>query len=206
LKLETNTVSKKKLNSPEKPVRDLENKVEPWLPQQANGLPAKYADGSPVLKAITVAKSIDVYPGKWTRFYDMHSGGGLKEAYSQIIIEAPMEEAKVIFYKRFGHNPERVSCTCCGDDYSISASRSLGEATAYHRDCETVDARSGKNPLVNDKWWWIEEGDRRHSDNVKYLTVDEYIALPDVLVIWAKDIKPDEREGEIPEQGYVWRD
>jgi len=57
---------------------------------------------------------------------DMHSGGDLKEKWQYIYIEAPEEEAKVIFYNRFGHNPNRVTCTCCGKDYSIS-SRPQGE-------------------------------------------------------------------------------
>ena len=49
---------------------------------------------------------------KWTLFWDMASGGDTKEEpYENIYIEAPEEEAKVIFYNRFGHNPERVSCT-----------------------------------------------------------------------------------------------
>lgn len=72
----------------------------------------------------------------WTQFMDMHSGGGLKESpYSYIYIEAPEEEAKVIFYNRFGHNPERVSCTCCGDDYSISEEESFRALTTYQRSC-----------------------------------------------------------------------
>lgn len=63
---------------------------------------------------------------KWTRFYDMCSGGGIKESpYEYIYIEAPEEQAKIIFYNKFGHNPERVSCTCCGSDYSISKYSSL---------------------------------------------------------------------------------
>lgn len=53
----------------------------------------------------------------WTRFYDMHSGGDTKEDYQIILIEAKEELAKLIFYNRFGHNPDRVSCTCCGSDY-----------------------------------------------------------------------------------------
>ena len=72
----------------------------------------------------------------WTRFMDMNSGGGNKEQWSYIFIEAPEKQAKIIFYNRFGHNPERVSCTCCGDDYSISESESIEQVTAYDRGCE----------------------------------------------------------------------
>lgn len=75
----------------------------------------------------------------YTRFMDMHSGGGLKEPpYARIYIEAPENEAKIIFYNRFGHNPERVTCTCCGEDYSITEEDSLVEASAYDRNAAPV--------------------------------------------------------------------
>jgi hypothetical protein len=75
----------------------------------------------------------------YTRFMDMHSGGGTKEApYDKIFIEAPEEEAKVIFYNRFGHSPDRVTCTCCGEDYSITEGESLAELSAYDRNCAYV--------------------------------------------------------------------
>ena len=52
---------------------------------------------------------------------DMHSGGKCKEEpFEHIYIEAPQEEAELIFFNRYGHNPNRVSCTCCGEDYNIS--------------------------------------------------------------------------------------
>lgn len=56
----------------------------------------------------------------WTHFYDMHSGGGAKEDFEHIFIQAPKDEALVIFYRRFGHSAERISCSCCGEDYSVS--------------------------------------------------------------------------------------
>ena len=70
----------------------------------------------------------------YTRFHAMHSGGGLKEApYDKIYIEVPEEEAKVIFYNRFGHSPDRVTCTCCGEDYSYDDGESLAQLSAYDR-------------------------------------------------------------------------
>lgn len=135
----------------------------------------------------------------WTRFMDMHSGGGTKEPpYEFIYIEAPEDEAKVIFYNRFDHNPERVTCTCCGDDYSIGDSETLAEASAYDRGCK----------YDNEAKRWIEEPDDSHlkwGGSVKTLmTVEEYIAQPNVLVIQADEIKDSERIGDVPEQGYVW--
>lgn len=130
---------------------------------------------------------------KWTRFMDMRSGGRQKEKWSHIYIEASEQEAKVIFYNRFGHNPDKVTCTCCGNDYSINEEVSLEQATAFERNCK-----------------WNEEANcYSEEQGIKftysaYEPLDKYIAHKTVLVIPASDIKPNERKGNIPAQGYVW--
>lgn len=121
----------------------------------------------------------------WTRFTDMQSGGGLKEKWQYIYIEAPEEEVIVIFYNRFGHNPRRVTCTCCGEDYSLSSSDDLAQLTGFDRGCDYVDEKYSFNP---------------------YLTLEQYKAKPDVLFIPASEIRPEERVGDVPEQGYIWHD
>jgi hypothetical protein len=124
----------------------------------------------------------------WTLFWDMHSGGGTKEPpYEKIYIEAPEKEAVIIFYNRFSHNPHRVTCACCGPDYSISEDESLEEKSSYHR--RPKDFRFNDN---------LDEADLQ--------PIDEYIACEDVLVIRSDEIKPEERIGDIPTQGYVWMD
>jgi hypothetical protein len=129
----------------------------------------------------------------WTRFMDMHSGGGSKEAWEYIYIEACEEQAKVIFYNRFGHNPERVTCTCCGDDYSISESETLEKATAYERGCRWDDKENG----------YVDEPDNERSYRA-YRTVAQYKQDKSVLFIYEAEIKAEEREGDVPEEGYVW--
>ncbi len=126
----------------------------------------------------------------WTTFMDMHSGGGLKEKWHHIYIEAPEDEAKVIFYNRFGHNPKRVSCTCCGQDYSISTGKSLDQCTGYERNCK----------FENDRY--VEEQGKYGS----YQTLADYIKEDDVLFIKKEEIKDEEREGDVPDEGYVWVD
>jgi hypothetical protein len=127
----------------------------------------------------------------------MHSGGGQKEKeWAQIYIEAPKSEAVVIFYNRFGHNPKRVSCTCCGSDYSIHESKTLKQVSAFQRGCKTKKDRSG----------YLEKPDTRDNICGKYRTIEQYSKEPDVLIIYAKDIKPSDRKGEVPEQGFVWKD
>lgn len=163
----------------------------------------------------------------WTELMDMHSGGNLKEEpYHYIFIEAPKEEAEIIFYNRFGHNPNRVSCTCCGEDYSIDEYHTLKRATGFKRGCRSLetprDPKTGlfMNSLKNtDEYfrdhYYLENGEDpkppyKIDDSLKwnkdYITLEEYLKREDVLIIRADDIKPDERTGDIPEQGYIWHD
>jgi hypothetical protein len=155
---------------------------------------------------------------KWTQFWDMHSGGGQKESFAKCYIEAPEDEAKIIFYNRFGHSPSRVSCTCCGPDYSISESETLAQATAYHRNCaHGYWDKDGREVPQEEAWvsgkglnkgygsGYLERPDTRYGEK-NLIQLDEYVKLPEVMVIYNKDIKPDERIGEVPEQGYVWQD
>ncbi len=124
----------------------------------------------------------------WTHFWDMHSGGGQKEKFGHCYIEAPENEAKIIFYNRFGHNPERVTCTCCGDDYSISEYETLEQASAFQRNCKYEGNA------------YIEE----RGEYGEYVSLAEYVKHDDVCVIYAAEIKSNERVGSIPQQGYVW--
>lgn len=168
----------------------------------------------------------------WTLFWDMHSGGGAKEKnYDKIYIEAPEDEAIVVFYNMFGHNPNRVSCTCCGEDYSISESETLEQASAYHRNCEWGYFRPDGTRCSKDDAWVLGKGTKkgyteryiekqeesririRGEYNTKksdkwglYMTVAKYVKQKDVLVIRATAIKPEQRKGEVPKSGYVWVD
>jgi len=132
----------------------------------------------------------------WTRFMDMHSGGSLKEKTQYIHIQAPEKEAVVIFYNRFGHSTYRVTCTCCGPDYSIGESPTLEESSAYDRSCR-YDKELKK---------WVEEPDEQRISWQPYQTVQEYGKREDVMIIHHDQIKPEERTGDVPVQGYVWQD
>lgn len=158
---------------------------------------------------------------KWTHFWDMHSGGGQKEKWAHIFIEAPIQEAIVIFYNRFGHNPSRVTCTCCGEDYAISEEKTLEQATAYERGCmwgyrdsegnqvSEGEAHVGKGVKrkLKDGYFsgYLEQGDPKCSYK-KYRTLDEYLQKESVHIIYAIDIEDEERIGDVPQQGYVWQD
>jgi UDP-N-acetylmuramate-alanine ligase len=155
----------------------------------------------------------------WTEFWDMHSGGGLKDKWPRIYIEASEEEAKIIFYNRFGHNPDRVSCTCCGADYNIKSNESLAQLTGFHRNCRCLNTPRGEDGLyMNDDpvivaHMYLEKGEKppkgytvekRFMSAGKYMTLNEYMKSKDTHFIHDQEIKSEERVGEVPEQGYVW--
>jgi hypothetical protein len=159
--------------------------------------------------------------GPWTQFMDMHSGGGLKEDSLQYIyIQAPYDEAVVIFYNIFGHSPHRVTCTCCGEDYSVTESKDFQQASGFERGCDCLlqkqdpDTRRYQPLPEGAKTYWEEgeepppgfEFDTRYGKWKDYRTVDEYLKREDVKVIYKEDIPDDARKGAVPEQGYVWVD
>lgn len=149
----------------------------------------------------------------WTRFHDMHSGGSQKLEWSRIYIEAPHAEARVVFFKRFGRNPDRVTCTCCGPDYSLSEYRTLAEATAFERGCGYVEnSRIPDGRVAGDGYYFEGPGSRFR---ISYETLTEFLSYSKpprrsaldvgvVKVIRASEIKPEERIGDVPAEGYVW--
>ena len=74
----------------------------------------------------------------WTRFYDMHSGGGKNMQQDRIYIEAEELEAKRVFFARFDEDPNGMNCSCCGPNYSIVESETLEDAAEYDRDGLTL--------------------------------------------------------------------
>jgi len=151
----------------------------------------------------------------WTKFWDMHSGGGTKlwrhadgtiddngswrraktdeQPVEFIYIEAPQEEARVIFYNRFGRNPDRVTCTCCGSDYSLDSEEDFAQLTGYHRNAR-CDESSGA---------YVEELDDRFGRK-SLISVAAYKRQPEIHIISASKIKKAERVGHVPAEGYVW--
>jgi hypothetical protein len=137
---------------------------------------------------------------------DMSSGGGCKEDFSYLYIEAPEDEAISIFYSRFGHNPNRVSCTCCGQDYSISCDEDLGQLTGYDRRC--ISASNGKEHKYFENKEDIPEGWKMYEYNYNTCpaqSLKEYLSEDHVKVIYKDEIKSEERHAHVPEQGYVWQ-
>lgn len=129
----------------------------------------------------------------WTHFMDMHSGGGKKLKHEHIFIEAPQDVAEIVFYNKFGRNPYRVTCTCCGEDYSVNEYKDLAQATAYERHC-AYDSKLKQ---------WVEKKDTT-SYARDHIPLEDYIASGEALFIYESEIQPHERVGELPRQGYVW--
>jgi len=116
---------------------------------------------------------------------------------------------------------QRVSCTCCGEDYSISSAEDFAQISGYHRGCQTLvhkTYRSGQNkglvkPIPKSMQRYYEERekppkgwefDTKRIFNNKYKTVLAYKRQKDVLVLSRHKIKSSERAGEVPNEGYVW--
>jgi len=113
-------------------------------------------------------------------------------------------------------NPNRVTCTCCGEDYSVSEHENLEQATAYERECRSAWFDKHGKEIPQEEAWvpgkgcvdgaygkYVEEQRVEYSHD-PYRTLEEYLKDPSALFIFAKDIKPSEQKGQLRKEGYVW--
>ena len=136
----------------------------------------------------------------WTRFMDMHSGGSRKLKWAYIYIEAPEAGAKVIFYNMFNRSPDRVTCTCCGPDYSIDSAKSLAQVTGFDRNCDN----KGEKYIEKPRQMYTLPGARKAYYTL--IPLRKYIMQKEVLVIYKSAIKAKDRIGSVPDEGYHWID
>ena len=109
----------------------------------------------------------------WTVFTDSHSGGRSKlDNYEIIYIEAPRDEAEIIFYNKFNNNPLNITCDCCGKDFGIDEYNTLLEAT--------------KGYFVKTRNVPVEE------------LLEKYLKSDGIFVIYATDIKSEDKKGCLP--------
>lgn len=109
------------------------------------------------------------YSGKWTHYWDMHSGGGTKfEPFEHIYVQG---EESDLFEEVTGRSPYNVSCECCGEDYSVTTSEDLVQATAYQRNCRYEKDLRGY--VEESGYGWRE-----------YVPIETYIQQEDVLLIF----------------------
>lgn len=107
----------------------------------------------------------------WTKFRDMASGGTRKEKWDIIYIESDNEDESIqIFKNKFGLDPFNVTCSCCGEDYSLTNDDTLELVTAYERNC-----RYDRN--INS---YIEEQGNGYQP---YIPLKLYMLLDSVLFI-----------------------
>ena len=85
----------------------------------------------------------------WTEFDDDHSGGGTKvDDFELIYIEEKEEVARVIFFNRFGRNPDKVTSTCCGSDYSVSEEEELNDFFHFSEYGQTWHGRKEESEVL----------------------------------------------------------
>lgn len=161
---------------------------------------------------------------KWTLFWDMHSSGTTKvPPFNKIYIQAPKDIAERVFQAKFGRNPHRITCSCCGADYDVEDYATLEEASAYHRNCPWAAPNKPKDfasrSMQEQAVWnsthqgrYLEAGEKlprnwvmdRYNDGKHAITLKEYLTHKDVKVIYANEITEEEKKTELHEEGYVW--
>jgi hypothetical protein len=121
----------------------------------------------------------------WTRFHDMHSGGSLKTPYHFIYIEAPIEDATVYLGKRFGIDPDHVTCRCCGSDFSVMEENNLREASAYERGCNV----KGDEWIEEPRFWDHPDSYRTLQEMVQTNMVNLFGRDERVLIVFAHEME-----------------
>jgi len=167
----------------------------------------------------------------WTHFNDMHSGGGLKLKWKYIFIEAPQSEAVIIFQNRFGRNPNKITCGCCGSDYSISEDTNLKVASGFERGCDSLETPTNEKGLyLNDEedlakvygkeaaryfkeHYYLDDGEEpkhgfkreeKHYKPHEFQLLKDFKRRKEVFIIPKEKIKAEEKEGELKEEGWIW--
>jgi hypothetical protein len=142
----------------------------------------------------------------WTHFFDMSSGGREKEVWKHIYVELPEPEARRWFFNRFGHSADRVTCTCCGEDYSVTESEDLLQATGYERGLRFATSKKDPDRYL-EPGEEVPEGYDLHRDSRALgQTMEIFRTRDDVLIVSRSEVDPSELEGDVPQQGYVWVD
>jgi len=122
-------------------------------------------------------KQVDVEildTGNWTLFADAYADGKLKfKSFEWIIVEGKEKDALALFMDITNVDPKKVTCTCCGQHYSIREHDSVFQATAFERGCrfdKTLEC-------------FVEEV----SDFpiIHYTNVEDFIERDNVLIIFA---------------------
>lgn len=140
--------------------------------------------------------NLDVPVIPWTHFWDMHSGGGTKLDWEHIFIQAPEFEARRVFQRRFGRDPNNVTCECCGGDYAISEAPSLAQASAYHRGLRHVtrDDQEGRYLEPNEPVPFGFQVRPSYGAKGNGLTLREHIKETCMKIIPASEIAPEDRK------------
>ena len=79
--------------------------------------------------------------GKWTKFFDLSSGGGDKTEFPVIAVEGDEQSACELFQETFDRDPRNVTCECCGSDYSITEFDSLESLLEIYPDAHQVPSK-----------------------------------------------------------------
>lgn len=100
----------------------------------------------------------------WTVFYTA-------DMTHVVYIEEDKDSALEEYRLRFNEEPLSFNCACCDSNYEYNSYDDLYEATAMKRHCD----------LDFDSFTWIERQSKMHT--LPYVTLEEYVKLPSVIVV-----------------------
>ncbi len=127
----------------------------------------------------------------WTLFWDMHSGGGLKEEpYQYIFIESCYKDAVDYFEERFGHCPTDVACECCGENYNIDESDTLEQSSGYHRGGEYIYFNKKDEVISQQEGFTVGKGITEGCSS-RYIggeSIEDFSKREDILIIYKDEI------------------
>ena len=64
--------------------------------------------------------------------------------FATYYVEAASEEEAIsIFEQKFDQHPDYITCSCCGEDYSIATHESLEQMSGHDRKCKWVMTATG---------------------------------------------------------------
>lgn len=120
-------------------------------------------------QTVSEDQAVPMTGGPWTHFWDMHTSGVSKLQWEHVFIEADEDTARKMFAEAFGRHADDSACSCCGEDFSVSESPTLADATGFHRHLVY-----GSTLVGGPDWRNATHEQRMHANEVgRYLEPDE---------------------------------
>lgn len=101
----------------------------------------------------------ELLSGNWTFFWDMHSGGSLKTEWHFIAIQAGRDNAVQYANWKWNIHEDNVTCTCCGNDFSVFATDKYNSWDDEEKDNGNIIDLIMYHFVKQDEQYWNFEGE-----------------------------------------------